>query len=92
MSNVAEYEAGTDPANAASTLRVEQSIRPGAATLWFAAVSNRTYTIQFSDSLGGSSWSKLADFVALRTNRVEVVIDPGWTTHRFYRVVTPRQP
>ncbi len=92
ISNRAEYRAGTDPADPASYLRIEQSILPGAATLRFAAVSNRTYTIQFSDLLPTPSWSKLSDFVALPTNRIEVVADPSWTTNRFYRVGTPRQP
>ena len=92
ISNQAEYQAGTDPGDPASYLRIEQSILPGAATLRFAAVSNRTYTIQFSDLLPAATWSKLGDFVALPTNRIEVVSDSSWTTNRFYRVGTPRQP
>lgn len=48
--------------------------------------------MQYSDALGAGTWSKLADVVARSTNRVEVIVDPAWTTNRFYRVVTPEQP
>jgi hypothetical protein len=55
-------------------------------------VSNRTYTVQFTDQLNSGAWSRLADIVARANNRVESFTDPAWTTNRFYRVVTPRQP
>jgi hypothetical protein len=91
LSNRAEYAAGTDPTNAASYLRIEQSITPGAATVRVATVSNRTYTVQFCDRLGATPWLKLADLIARPTNRIENISDPGWTTNRFYRVVLPAQ-
>jgi hypothetical protein len=89
MSNRAEYLAGTDPASNLSYLRINQG--PGAATVSVAAVSNRTYTVQFTDNLNSGAWSRLADIVARPNNRVESFTDPGWTTNRFYRVVLPRQ-
>jgi hypothetical protein len=92
MNNRAEYTAGTDPANAASYLKIEQGITPGTATVQVAAVSNRTYTVQFTDDLNTSAWSRLGDIVARPNNRVETFIDPTWTTNRFYRVVLPAQP
>jgi hypothetical protein len=90
MSNRAEYIAGTDPTNALSYLRIDQG--PGAATVRVAAVSNRTYTVQFTDNLNSGVWRRLADIVARTTNRVETFTDPTWTTNRFYRVAVPRQP
>jgi hypothetical protein len=69
-----------------------QAITPGAATVQFAAISNRTYTVQFTDNLSSDIWSRLADVVARASNRVETFTDPAWTTNRFYRVVLPRQP
>jgi len=92
MSNRAEYVAGTDPTNAASYLKIEQGITPGTATVQVAAVSNRTYTVQFTDNLNPGAWSRLADIVARPNNRIETLIDPVWSTNRFYRVVLPRQP
>ncbi|MEY2409763.1 MAG: hypothetical protein QOF48_2433 [Verrucomicrobiota bacterium] len=92
MSNFAEYQAGTDPNDMNSYLRIDQSIVPGAASVNFGAVANRTYTVQFTDLVPAVSWRKLADFVSTPTNRVETLTDPAWTTNRYYRVVTPRQP
>jgi hypothetical protein len=62
------------------------------ATIRFAAISNKTYTIQFTDSLRTGLWSKLADFSARTTNRIESVVDSA-ENHgaRFYRLVTPQQ-
>jgi hypothetical protein len=92
MKNRDEYLAGTDPANPSSYLKIDQSTTPGVAMLHLAAVSNRTYTVQYIDALGGSSWTALASLVARATNRVEQLADQSWTSNRFYRVVLPAQP
>ena len=92
MPNRDEYLAGTDPANPASYLRIDQNTAANQANLQVATISNRTYSVQFMDSVNGGPWSKLADIVASPTNRVRTIPDPVWTTNRFYRVVTPAQP
>jgi hypothetical protein len=92
MSNLAEYLAGTDPTDANSYLRIDQTITPGVASVNFAAISNRTYTVQYTDVLPAGIWQKLADVASRPSNRVEVMVDPSWRTNRFYRAVTPRQP
>ncbi|MEY2410521.1 MAG: hypothetical protein QOF48_3191, partial [Verrucomicrobiota bacterium] len=92
MSNLAEFLAGTDPNDSNSFLRIVQNITNGSAVVNFAAVANRTYTVQYSEVLSPGNWQKLADVVSRSTNRVEVLFDPTWTTNRFYRVVLPRQP
>jgi hypothetical protein len=92
MNNGAEYTAGTDPTSNLSYLKIEQGIAPNVASVHFAAVSNRTYTVQFTDDLNFGTWSRLADVLARTTNRVETFVDPAWTTNRFYRVILPRQP
>ncbi len=92
MNNRAEYLAGTDPINSLSYLKIEQGITLGVATVQVAVVSNRTYSVQFTDALGSGVWRKLGDIVARPANRVESFIDPTWITNRFYRVVLPRQP
>jgi len=92
QSNRAEFVAGTDPTNSASYLRIEQAITPGTARVLVAAVSNRTYTVQFTDNLNAGTWSRLGDIVARANNRVESFTDPAWTSNRLYRVVIPRQP
>ncbi len=92
MLNGAEYVAGTNPTNALSYLKIDSLTRPPGAVLNFGAISNRTYSIQFKDSLTAPAWTKLADVAARSSNRVEVLPDPGYRTNRFYRLATPQQP
>ncbi|MEY2410520.1 MAG: hypothetical protein QOF48_3190, partial [Verrucomicrobiota bacterium] len=78
MSNLAEYLAGTDPTNPNSYLRIDLVAAPGAATVQFAAVSNRTYTVEYTDTVPAAApWTRLADFFARSTNRVESFLDPA---------------
>jgi len=89
MSNWQEYLAGTNPTNSASFFRVDV-IAAAQPTISFGALSNHTYTVEFSDNIAGA-WSRLGDVLARATNRTEVIIDPNWTTNRLYRAITPRQ-
>jgi len=90
VSNLVEYQTGTNPNDTNSYLRVSLTATNNMANLTLAAVSNRTYTVQYSDVLPGS-WNKLADLIARATNRVEAIKDPNWTTNRFYRIALPAQ-
>ena len=92
LTNWQEYNAGTDPTNAASSLKISLAVSGAQSTLSFGAASNKTYTVQYSNQPGNGSWSKLADIFARTNNHVETVVDPNWTSNRFYRAVTPRQP
>ena len=61
-------------------------------SLGFEAISNKTYTVQYTDRLGNAGWRKLADVPARQANHTERILDPGAKTNRFYRLLTPRQP
>ena len=91
VSNIAEYQAGTDPTNSYSYLRVEINTPGNFANISVSAVSNRTYTIQYSDELP-ASWNNLSSLLALPVTRMESILDPAWTSNRFYRIVLPAQP
>ena len=90
MSNAAEYFAGTGINDANSSLKLGISKGSG-AVLSFLAVSNRTYTLQYTDSVQPVNWHKLADVLARGTNRVEALTDPTSGAGRIYRLVTPIQ-
>lgn len=91
MQNWAEYIAGTDPTNALSYLKVDLTAAASAASVRFGAISNKTYTLQFTDNLEANAWQKLIDLPARATNRTEVFPDPAWLPTRYYRIATPRR-
>ncbi|MGH8247239.1 MAG: immunoglobulin domain-containing protein, partial [Gammaproteobacteria bacterium] len=92
MSNLAEYLAGTDPADPNSYLRVDHTSQPGVTLLTIAAVSNRTYSIQFKGDLNAAAWSKHADVPAQAVNHVATLAVPNAPTNRFRRVSVPASP
>jgi hypothetical protein len=97
LRNLQEYEAGTDPTDALSYLKVENvELAEGRAEVLvrFLAVSNRTYTVQSSEAVAGGGWQRLRDVVAASTNRLFEVRDPAGAmgVQRYYRLVTPQVP
>ncbi|HET6409878.1 MAG TPA: lamin tail domain-containing protein, partial [Chthoniobacteraceae bacterium] len=89
-SNFLEYTAGTNPQNPASAFHIQISTDVSGFTIRFTAQQNRTYTVQFKNTLLDATWLKLRDIPAAETRSVEV-IDPYTTgTSRFYRVITPK--
>lgn len=90
-SNLHEYLAGTDPTDPASCLRVEAIAAASGVKLEFVASANRTYTVEFTDSLAAPLWRRLADVIARGETRRETVVDPAPGTNRFYRLATPRR-
>jgi hypothetical protein len=91
--NGEEYIAGTNPQDPTSYLKVDRIETIGSAVLHFTAVSNRTYTVQYTDDLSGTpAWQRLADFGAQAVNRNVSVTDPNSPLQRYYRLVTIVQP
>lgn len=91
LSNWEEHQAGTDPASAASGLRL--GIGVGADVgLSFDAMPGRTYSVERAEDFNSPDWLRVADVFARTNARLETVIDPDFTTNRYYRVVTPRRP
>ncbi|HZO53044.1 MAG TPA: lamin tail domain-containing protein, partial [Bryobacteraceae bacterium] len=95
MTNLDEYIAGTDPTDGNSYLYVElldAAGGPSSALLRFMAVSNRTYSVQFRNSLNSGQWEGLQDVIMTPTNRVVEVMDASPdAVSRFYKLVTPKQ-
>jgi hypothetical protein len=91
MTNLAEYIAGTDPTDALSFLRVESiQVAGGGTQLELYARSNRTYTVEFRESVGLGTWQSLTNLPAQPTDRLEIIQDPYPATgSRIYRIATP---
>jgi hypothetical protein len=92
MSNWAEYIAGTNPTNAASYLKVQGITATGTALITFQAVSNRTYTVEYTDSLSPAAWTKLTDVAPRNVDWIATVPDLNPVPDRYYRLTTPRHP
>ena len=92
-----EALAGTDPHDAQSYLKVEILSGPSAenatAVIQFQAVADKSYTVQYRDSLSEGGWLHLQDVSASASNRLLSLTDTNAPRpSRFYRLVTPQQP
>ena len=93
VKNWQEYQAGTNPTNAASFLKLSIEPGPDSLRLQFDAVPYHTYSVQYQEVLGSGAWETLSDFVGRSSNRVETItipLDPA--NSRFYRMTTPKRP
>ena len=92
-SDVAEYLAGTHPQNAAShlTLSVIQGTVPVTNyRLSFTGQSNRSYSLQYKNTLSAPTWSPHHQIPAANGLRALKFIDPAaGQAERYYRVITP---
>ncbi|HYG36147.1 MAG TPA: lamin tail domain-containing protein [Clostridia bacterium] len=90
LTNYQEYLAGTDHLDSNSLLRFSQISIGESVVLTFDAVTDRTYSILYSDSLANPVWSKLADVPGLAASRtVSVTNIHAGEGVMFYRLVTP---
>jgi hypothetical protein len=88
MPNLEEYLALTDPQDRASSLALGVAALPdGGILLSFGASSNRTYVLQFRDTLAAGSWQDVQRFPVAPTNRaVSVHLDADQRTAHFFRL------
>jgi len=95
MTNLEEYQSGTDPQDENNLLRIDAEHREGGGvTLRFTAQAGRSYSVLYKATLETAFWSNLTNLTALPTPAEQSVADPGggMNTQRFYKVVTPAQP
>jgi hypothetical protein len=94
QTNQAEYEAGTDPMDPRSRLRLEVVAGAGPLRCRVQAMAGRTYSLVVSDQIPGSGWQGVTQVPAGMTDRVvELDLPPSPDrAPRFYRLVTPQVP
>ena len=95
VSDVAEYLAGTNPLSAASSLTlsvVKGTVPVTNYRLSFTGQSNRSYTLQYKDTLGATTWTPLRQVPsAIGTRALKFIDSATGQPERYYRVVTPQQ-
>jgi hypothetical protein len=88
LSDVAEFQAGTDPNNASDSLRLDIAIGAANTVLHFNAVVGHTYRVEFTDDLNSSTWQLLQDVSSIDSSRqIEINAPIGTPNERFYRIV-----
>ena len=92
MSNWEEYTAGTDPDDPNRYLKVDQISPEIPVSIVFTAAPNTTYTIEYTPTFNGGSWTRLSDVAAQPLSHTETVLDPDPELGRYYRLATPRLP
>jgi len=93
QTNRVEYLAGTDPHNIASSFTVKVLIIAGQTHVQFTAQANKSYTVQYKNSLNEAAWQKLTDVPpAAAVHLVDIIDSTSGALQRFYRVVIPQQP
>ena len=88
MSNLLEYQMGTDPTSAASAFHIEISnkIVNFSAVLSWPAAKGRTYRVQYKNHLDDASWVNLSAYISVINNRAQITV-PAPQSMRFYRVL-----
>lgn len=88
LTDLQEFLAGTNPTQAASTLRLTV-VSTGPTVLRFNAAANKTYTVEYKNTLGAPSWTLLRSEAAGAARTVQFTDSISPTATRFYRVRTP---
>ena len=93
MSNIRQFQAGTDPQDPASFLKFD-TISPdigGVVNISFFAVAGKTYRVLYTDTLTTATWHSLTNFIANRSDRVVTFQDSSRAngTERYYRLADP---
>ena len=95
MSTLDEYYAGTDPTDPESVLKLhwaaDNALSQGQVRFSFEAISNKTYSIEYKDTLMPGDWSNLLSLDSLPTNRIIWVTNslPTGVLNRFFRAKVP---
>ncbi len=92
LNNWGEYEADTDPTNAASVLRITSVSGGPAVTVTVQSSAARLYTLQSSSDLANALWAAVPGATDIPgADDALFLTDPDATAAKFYHV-SVRQP
>jgi hypothetical protein len=81
-----EFQAGTDPINSGSVLRViTVTLLGGETRIFWAATPGKSYQVQFKDDVTDDPWADLPGIVTASSSTA-MGVDSSSRPHRFYRV------
>jgi len=89
QSDLAEYLAGTNPANNQSVFEVLQitSVGTGQRQLIWRAEPGKSYRVEFKSNLSGATWTSLGQVITASTPTASAIdVTAGTPEKRFYRV------
>lgn len=95
MCDLGEYRAGTDPRDPSSILTLSATIESGSVHLQFHAVSGKSYSVLYSDSMpAAGEWHELQRLNGPTSSGTIYLRDglAGQARQRYYRVVSPARP
>jgi len=90
LTNLQEYQRGTDPRDARSGLHFSSiTLSGGQVVLTFFAGKNENYIVEYTDALGSGDWHELNTYSAVATNRVITFSVSKSQPARFFRLKIP---
>ena len=89
ISNRDEYISGSNPRDPRSSLKLDQVLVEGRTTIRFTAMANRTYTVEYTESLSPPIWTVLTNVPSRNSSSIFEISDPPVDAVRYYRIVTP---
>ncbi|MCL5096963.1 MAG: lamin tail domain-containing protein [Candidatus Omnitrophica bacterium] len=92
--NLQEYWAGTNPLDPHSSFSVAMTWTANGLSLSFTAAADRSYSVQYRDSMETDGWLPMADISSAPTNHAVEVMDnqAGQKSQRYYRIAVPSTP
>ncbi len=93
-SNLAEYQAGTDPQDAGSAFRIKSfELESGQVRVTFDAVQGKSYALEATGSLGGERWLSVTNVnSAPLSGPLDLVVPIHSSSAAAYRLTIPSAP
>lgn len=88
LTDLQEFQAGTNPINNTSVLRcLAITSSTGGTTIYWSSIPGKNYRIEYKSNIDDPTWSTLIDSIAASTETMSMTdTNTTFSTQRFYRV------